>query len=668
MKTTTAKILQGLLILCALGTGHNASAQTAILINENGGASTSYNDGLKVIISTDGVVHVYRGNQTQYYPGNTYPTATGSGVKLSFRFQRGTTYNSSLATYTHCAITPAVQSGNNYTASLSGYVTSPISNEKFYVTMDFKYTHPNKYFTVDYYVRAPVDLVTPETVHLYLDHDAYILGCDGSVGYISTSNGHFVGDYRTSGHSYSGSTKNRKDPSHHGFKVNGSFASYYTGRYSTRNTINTSLELDGTYNTTCVDDGIAVHFLLKNTNGTNTLSAGQTAVRRVAHCYGDNSGEFNSLVISDPTPGAASGQVTVNFTSTTFSETEGSSTHTASNINISVQGGTLSQQQICKFTATNGTATSGTDYSYQVGFIIPAGNYATAKTLTLNNVSIIGNTNCQSNRTFNLSIDTDACNDMVKRGSTYTTTVTILDDDVPTMTQPSNMGPYCRGTTVPAVTFSGNTLSSGSYSWTNNNTSIGLAASGTGNLPSFTAANTGTNTATATITVTPTQGSCTGTAKTFTITVYAAPTAGAIGTAQSICYNGSPTGLTQTTAPTGGTGTYTYQWQSSTNNTTWSNITTNATSPSYDPGALTTNTYVRRNVTSGSCGTASSASVLITVYPQLTAGAIGTAQTIYYNGSPTGLTQTTAPTGGTGTYTYQWQSSTDNSTWSNITT
>ncbi|MDR2389138.1 MAG: hypothetical protein LBD89_05055, partial [Tannerellaceae bacterium] len=113
-----------------------------------------------------------------------------------------------------------------------------------------------------------------------------------------------------------------------------------------------------------------------------------------------------------------------------------------------------------------------------------------------------------------------------------------------------------------------------------------------------------------------------GTPASVNIRAYAALTAGAIGTAQTICYNNSPTGLTQTTAPTGGTGTYTYQWQSSTDNSTWSNITTNAPSPTYAPGALTTTTYFRRNVTSGSCGTVSSSSVLITVHPLVTVTAI----------------------------------------------
>jgi len=50
----------------------------------------------------------------------------------------------------------------------------------------------------------------------------------------------------------------------------------------------------------------------------------------------------------------------------------------------------------------------------------------------------------------------------------------------------------------------------------------------------------------------------------------------------------------------------------------------------------------------------------------LTPGTIGTAQTICNNTAPAALTQITAPTGGTGTYTYQWQNSVNGTTWTNI--
>ena len=149
----------------------------------------------------------------------------------------------------------------------------------------------------------------------------------------------------------------------------------------------------------------------------------------------------------------------------------------------------------------------------------------------------------------------------------------------------------------------------------------------------------------------------------ITITVYANLTAGTISSAQTICYNTTPAAFTQT-APTGGTGTYTYQWQSSPNGTTWTDIA-GATSATYTSGALTATTQFRRSVTSGACGTVYSSAITVTVYANLTAGTIGTAQNICANTAPAAFTQT-APTGGTGTYTYQWQSSQDGTNWTNI--
>ncbi|RYY38714.1 MAG: T9SS type B sorting domain-containing protein, partial [Chitinophagaceae bacterium] len=85
----------------------------------------------------------------------------------------------------------------------------------------------------------------------------------------------------------------------------------------------------------------------------------------------------------------------------------------------------------------------------------------------------------------------------------------------------------CGGAATTAVTFSG-APAGVAYSWTNDNPSIGLAASGTGNIASFSAINNGTAPAVANISVTPqfTGGgqTCTGSAQNFSITVNPAAT------------------------------------------------------------------------------------------------------------------------------------------------
>lgn len=153
--------------------------------------------------------------------------------------------------------------------------------------------------------------------------------------------------------------------------------------------------------------------------------------------------------------------------------------------------------------------------------------------------------------------------------------------------------------------------------------------------------------------------------KSVTVVVYSDLTAGSIGSAQSICYNTAPANLTQLTSPSGGSGTYTYQWQNSTDNSTWTDIS-GATSSTYSPGALTSNSYFRRNVTSGSCGTVSSNSVFISVYNQFTPGTPTGTQSICYNTIPSMLNPGIWPEGGSSNYSYQWQSSLDASTWNDI--
>lgn len=61
------------------------------------------------------------------------------------------------------------------------------------------------------------------------------------------------------------------------------------------------------------------------------------------------------------------------------------------------------------------------------------------------------------------------------------------------------------------------------FTWTNDTPSIGLAASGTGDIASFTATNTGSSPIVATITVTPTVNGCSGTPIQYTITVNPTP-------------------------------------------------------------------------------------------------------------------------------------------------
>jgi len=343
--------------------------------------------------------------------------------------------------------------------------------------------------------------------------------------------------------------------------------------------------------------------------------------------------------------------------------------------------------------------------------------------------------NASGNYTITLEV-TNEC-------GTTTITKNIVVNPAPDVSVPANKT-YCAGEPTGALTFTGSVTGT-IYSWTNTNTAIGLAASGTGSIANFIAANNTGAPITASITVTPTSG-CSGIPQTFTITVNPRPakptvvrpvayclnetavplsatatgsnslnwytvyqgtaaatvptpstaTAGSttyfvtqsnsfncesdtarivvtvhpkiannqIAADQTICNGSSAQPLTPQGAISGGSGSYSYQWQQSTDGgTTWTNIT-GATAATYNPGAVTADTKFRRLVTSSSCADTSNI-ITINVQGSLTNAGISAAQTICQGTRPDTLRGQT-PTGGNGTFTYQWESSTNNSTWTPI--
>ncbi|TWI95983.1 RHS repeat-associated protein [Mucilaginibacter frigoritolerans] len=159
---------------------------------------------------------------------------------------------------------------------------------------------------------------------------------------------------------------------------------------------------------------------------------------------------------------------------------------------------------------------------------------------------------------------------------------------------------------------------------------------------------------TATLQVSAVNSSGSSPPQTLSVTV-AVPVIPGIITAASttIDYNSSPT-ITATSA-SGGNGTFSYQWQSSIDGASddWTSISgaTGLTLPTDD---ITSNTYFRLFITSGSSSAASN-TVLINVYPQLVSGlVINGSQSINYNTQPAALSVGNA-TGGSGSISYQWQ-------------
>jgi large repetitive protein len=152
------------------------------------------------------------------------------------------------------------------------------------------------------------------------------------------------------------------------------------------------------------------------------------------------------------------------------------------------------------------TFSFGTSRSICIGASVPA------LTLTSgNNIagtwspSVVDN---QANGVYTFTPDAGEC--------ANTTTLTVAVNAIPTLSIRTDTT-VTDGALVPTYNF---VASAGAnVNWFNSNTAIGLAANGTGPVPSFTAINEGTAPVTATVTATPVIGGCAGSDQTYKITV-----------------------------------------------------------------------------------------------------------------------------------------------------
>ncbi|MDP4221730.1 MAG: gliding motility-associated C-terminal domain-containing protein [Bacteroidota bacterium] len=147
---------------------------------------------------------------------------------------------------------------------------------------------------------------------------------------------------------------------------------------------------------------------------------------------------------------------------------------------------------------------------------------------------------------------------------------------------------------------------------------------------------------------------------------------------QTICSGATPVQLAGSVPLNGkGAGSYTYTWQDSTRSHIWANISgfVGVTNQNFQPPALTDTTRYRRIALSSACLDISK-SVIIRVHKPIASNAVsllsgGPADTTICSGAVPHPFKGTPATGGTnipGDYAYQWSSSSDNVTWSDITT
>ena len=168
----------------------------------------------------------------------------------------------------------------------------------------------------------------------------------------------------------------------------------------------------------------------------------------------------------------------------------------------------LTPASICSGTNFSYTAISGTagvTYSW-VRPSVAGINNGNASSSGAINTGIINET--LTNSTFN-PIIVNYNFTITANGCSSNQTVSVTVNPKPVATPGINY--LCNGDTSQAISFSGNGVANTTYTWSNNNTSIGLAASGSGSIPMFVATNTTANQISGVVTISSTANGCSGT-------------------------------------------------------------------------------------------------------------------------------------------------------------
>jgi gliding motility-associated-like protein len=238
-------------------------------------------------------------------------------------------------------------------------------------------------------------------------------------------------------------------------------------------------------------------------------------------------------------------------------------------------------------------------------------------------------------------------------GAVITKTVTITQGAVIPLPI-ANAGPasdsICSGSTFTAA----GTASNGTVLWTTSGSGTFNNASLANAVYTPSAADSSTGSVVLTMTVTA-PGACNipTASDSLALTIFPTSNAGIIAGAATVCQGTNSTALTLSEY------TGTIQWQVSTDNIVFNNIAL-ATSPVITATNLVATTYYRVVVTSGVCSSATTATATIAVNTTSVAGTISGATPVCYGTNSTTLTLS----GNLGNT--QWQSSTDNSTFTAI--
>jgi len=268
----------------------------------------------------------------------------------------------------------------------------------------------------------------------------------------------------------------------------------------------------------CNGETTSVEFTTQNTGGTTTyawandtpsIGLGDIGTGNIASFAGVNEGT---------SPVVATITVTPTFTENGVSCTGPAETFTIT-VNPTGQIEEINSQVLCNADETAAivfsTENSGGATVYSWENDTPSIGLTSSGVGDISSFNVVNNGDQPVIATVVVTPSFEGCD-----GPTETFTITV--NPTAEMNDPEDMV-VCNAEVTDIVEFTtDNTGGTTTYTWTNDTPGIGLAASGSGDLPSFTAINTGTEPIVATVEVTPLftdDINCDGISQTFTITV-----------------------------------------------------------------------------------------------------------------------------------------------------
>jgi len=322
-----------------------------------------------------------------------------------------------------------------------------------------------------------------------------------------------------------------------------------------------------------------------------------------------------------------------------------------------------SENAITPIIITNPNTVTGTTFSWSrtntTNLIGIAASDSTASiTGTLTNI-----TNVVQTTTFTITASANGCDTTIN-------SITITVNPKPTVLALPLTQSICGSSPFATINISNpNNVAGTTYNWTRNNIVdvTGLSNVGSGTTISGTLQNNTNSDQTVTFTITATSGTCPSNTTTVDVLVLPTPLITISPNTQTRCHLQAITTINigNSNAVSGTT----YSWTR--NNTT--NLTGipasgsgNSITGAFSNNTTSTQTSIFTITALAPNGCNSTSTVSVTVYAPLVAPTINAPQTVCVLSNPSLLTITTPASGGSGVYTFQWQNSTNGTTFNNI--